>query len=921
MIHSTKEVKNAMTCRRYHFALMNFIPAVLFMMMWGTGALADSVPPYISTDSYLYRYEPGTIKAQVIDDTQVSKVTLFYRKSGEVDYNSIEMKSSDDIYFRDLGRELGVKGTVEYYILAQDAAGNQKTQPAMDAEEKPLVAAMGDMTNRSADEVVLSSPEPGTLVVSGNQMIIVSFYKTDRIVDMNTVRIKIDDRDRTNEADIVTNIIMWEPRQPLQDGTHVVEVYANDTTGNVVGPNIWTFRVKTKLELPMGMAGNFTMGFQQDNRSGDSANVPLWNNKIDIGLQGEKDWLSWEAGVMLSSEESQFLTSENLGATQPINRYFLNARTRHWLLHVGDSNPNFSELSLKGILVRGVDAQFKSNRFNAQFVYGYNKRDISENVLELTTVSNVTATSYIDEQSGETVDITTKPYQEIIQDKNGEFHVYEFNPGTFRRNIAGFRFDALPIKNRFFQWNFGANLFSATDDTTSLTSAYNDSTKARNYEYNVYGQKKEFPTGYTPKKNWVGTFETSLRFNNNRSVLSAEFGGTLATENMYGVLTEDIKKQLPEQIPQDLFPLNGSTQTSFDKMKLKKDVAKGISDAIFSVYMVRLMTPIPIPQTRTNFRAELYRIPTHYISLGNPQQKTDMGGYKVNLKTMVLQDQVGFNVEYNMYSDNLDKERQQYAIADKTKLKDLTKDTKITSFSVNLMPKIFPDYAPNMSIGYRTYKAENNLDFNYNYKEEIDSLGNTYKIYPDKVNMATNTLMLTLGGTLPVGIQRHNGTLSITNMDILDDRPVKNYQKNDSNNLTVLFNVNSSINPLPLEINASVGRTGNTTYNPDETAQSRKEILTGINMLNLSGSYKWFRDKRLKTTAGIGYIGSSNGESKESLIKIDNTKISARLEADYKVSRMASIGGMIKYIKYTDNVNKGLDYTEPIVGLDLRSNF
>ena len=389
---------------------------------------------------------------------------------------------------------------------------------------------------------------------------------------------------------------------------------------------------------------------------------------------------------------------------------------------------------------------------------------------------------------------------------------------------------------------------------------------------------------------------------------------------MFGVLTEDIKKQIPDQIPQDLFPLNGSTQTSFDKVQLKNDVAKGLTDALFSVYKVRFMTPLPIPQTKTNLRAELYRIPTHYISLGNPQQKTDMGGYKVTLKTRVLQDQVGFNVDYNAYSDNLDKENQQYASADKTKQKYLTKDTNITSFSVNLTPKILPDYAPNLSIGYRTYSAENDLDLKYNYKEDLDSQGNTYKVYPDKVSMATNTLMLTLGGTLPVGIQRHNGSVSFTNMAIADDRPVKEYLKNDSNNLTVLFNVNSDINPLPLQINASVGRTGNTTYYPIEETQSRKEILTGINMLNLSGSYKWFRDKRLKTTAGIGYIGSSNGESGESY-EIDNTKISLRLEADYKVSRMASVGGMIKYIKYTDNVNAGADYTEPILGLDLRSNF
>jgi len=91
-------------------------------------------------------------------------------------------------------------------------------------------------------------------------------------------------------------------------------------------------------------------------------------------------------------------------------------------------------------------------------------------------------------------------------------------------------------------------------------------------------------------------------------------------------------------------------------------------------------------------------------------------------------------------------------------------------------------------------------------------------------------------------------------------------------------------------------------------------------MVNLAGSYKWFRDKRFKTTVGFGYIGSSNGEA-GTTYEVNNTKYSARLEADYKFSRMASVGGMVKFINFTDSVNSGNDYTEPIIGIDLRSNF
>ena len=455
MTHYTIQgVKDAMICKLTKKALLSIIPAVFIMIFRTTGVFADAMPPHINMNSYNERYEPGVIKAEIIDDTQVGKVTLYYRQPGEYSYNSIDMKKNDQLYYRELRRELGVHGMVEYYILAQDTSGNETTEPRMDPETNPLAAAMDEMVSYSADEVVLSSPEPGTLVVTGNQMIIVSFYKTDREVDMNTVRIRIDDRDRTREADIVGNIVMWEPRRPLQDGVHLVEVYARDTTGNMVGPNMWSFRVKTKLELPMGMSGNFYMGLQHDDRSVDSDNVPLWNNKLDLSLQGEKDWVTWEAGVLLSSEESSFLTSEDLADTQPINRYYLNALTRHWRLRVGDSNPNFSELSLNGILVRGLNAQFKSNRFNAQVVYGYNKRNIDESVTVLDNVTIIDADRYITADN-DTIDTSEMLYEEIV---NGQVQI--FTPGTFQRNVTALKMDTTPVKSRYATWNIGLN-FSA----------------------------------------------------------------------------------------------------------------------------------------------------------------------------------------------------------------------------------------------------------------------------------------------------------------------------------------------------------------------------------------------------------------------------------------------------------------------------
>ncbi|MFA6471668.1 MAG: hypothetical protein WCU00_06465, partial [Candidatus Latescibacterota bacterium] len=591
----------------------------------------------------------------------------------------------------------------------------------------------------------------------------------------------------------------------------------------------------------------------------------------------------------------------------------------------GDENPNFSDLSLNGIQVRGLSAAFKSNRFNVDFVRGYNLRDIGDEVEVVNGVSNVTATGYID-QSGQVVNISSSPFQRIIQDSNGEYHVYEFVQGSFTRNVTALKLDVSPMKNRHVTWNFGVNLFTAEDDTSSLNYSYDSELKNRYSHYTFSNsQADSFVTQYSPKKNWVGTFETALRFNNNRSIISAEFGGTMVTDNLFGVITDDIKDDLPDQISDDLFRFNGSTQTSFDKLKLKDDVGKGVLDALTSVYSFKLITPLAIPKLNSRFRGEVYRIPTHYVSLGNPNQKTDIGGYKLDLKTLTLKDQISLDIGYEAYSDNLDSEQKQYDAPDNTgnlTHKDLTKDTKNASFTVGYRPQILPDYAPNMSIGYRTYTAVNNLDLVNNTVVNPND-NTTIPDWGKKLDMYTHTLMLTLGGIIPAGVQRHAATVSISTMTIGDNRDVAEYLRNESDNTTVMLNVNSAINPFPVTLNTTIGHTGNKSYyqiTPDDgSSPYRKDLTTGITMLNLALTYKWFRDQRMSTVAGFGYIGSSNGDP--GTYRIDNTKTTIRFEAEYKVNQTTAAGASLRYINFTDNANKANKYTEPILGLTLRSNF
>ena len=895
------------------------VSAVLIMALWASVAVSDTMSPQINIlDNLTEKKEPGVIKAQVYDDTKVSSVKLYYRKPGEKHFNSIDMKlNDDDIYYRELKKELGMGGAVEYYLIAQDTSGNQSTLPGSNPQGNPLTSTMEDNINISADEVVLGTPEPGMVYDTGDQLVMVTFYRTGRELDYNSIRLRIDEIDRTREADLIGNTLMWEPRRPLIDGQHKIEVIVNDVSGDPVGPNIWTFQVKSKMALPLGAEGDFYMGIQHDDRSTAAQNVPLWNNKIDMGMRGETGFLSWRAGVMLSSEETSFLTSEKLPDRQPINRYFLEGRTRHWKVRIGDSNPNFSDLSLKGIRIRGLNLEFKSNRFNTNFIYGYSKRDLDETINIIGSgYLQIDTNTYVNiEDPSDTLSTASNNLIAMQDPTTSEWNIYEFGQGTPKRDIVALKLDVSPVRNKYATWKVGFNFFGAEDDSTSVNYRYDPDNQTRFYTY----QDSSFFTDYKPKKNWVGTVETSLLFNNNKSEISAEFGGTIVTENMFSYITDELKEELPEEIDEDLFLINGSTQTSFDKMKLKDDPAKGISDALTSVYKFKFLTAVPIPLTKTRLRAEAYRTPTHYVSLGNPQQKTDITGIKFDIKSRILKDQLSFNLGYDSYSDNLASERKQYSNKDYDQ-KDLTKDTNISNISVSLNPNRWRDYSPSVSLGYRTYNSKNNLDLAILEEDNgnMVSVNDTTSM----VDTSTNTLMLSFGGVLPVRMQRHTGMLSISNMAIADNRPLQDYDLSESDNLTVMFNMNSQINPLPVSVAASIGHTSNKAYRKEgdlTTAYSRKEVTTGITLFNIAGTYKWFRDKRLKTTAGIGYIGSSNGET--GLYKIDNNKVSLKIQADYRITSVSSLGVNFRFINYTDNAKSSNDYTEPIVGFNLKSAF
>ncbi len=76
--------KTARAAQGLEFIGRRIISIALLLTAWSSVATADSMPPRITMDAVIEGREPGVIKNMVIDDTDVSSVTLFYRKPGEV---------------------------------------------------------------------------------------------------------------------------------------------------------------------------------------------------------------------------------------------------------------------------------------------------------------------------------------------------------------------------------------------------------------------------------------------------------------------------------------------------------------------------------------------------------------------------------------------------------------------------------------------------------------------------------------------------------------------------------------------------------------------------------------------------------------------------------------------------------------------
>ena len=280
------------------------------------------------------------------------------------------------------------------------------------------------------------SPEPGSTIAPGDELIAVSFFNIPDI-DTTSIKITIDGQDFTSLASIGGGIISLIPG--AQDpGPHSIIVESMTKYDQPIRPLSWMFNTnKGEWTIMDEISYNGKVdGRVSSQASGEQVvSYSEMNGKFNLDLK----WAGFKGTARLNTRESPF--------AQPLNRFSGNLYFGKYLnLFTGDFYPSLSQFTIDGRRVRGMGVDIDLKWLKFQSVSG----ELNSPVQRLggidgglVLMSNETS---IDSATGNPI---------FFLERTGY---------TFKRNISAMRFSG----ELFSKLKFGVHYLKAKDDIGSV---------------------------------------------------------------------------------------------------------------------------------------------------------------------------------------------------------------------------------------------------------------------------------------------------------------------------------------------------------------------------------------------------------------------------------------------------------------------
>jgi len=821
----------------------------------GEGPLFTNIIP---TSDYFYN-NSIQIETQASDIDGINDIILYYRFNPNENYKNISMNYEVNYFTIIPGFEVN-SNQIEYYFLGIDKFGNQRKFPEGGNDESyayPISKELDNIYNYEANLITPINDSSSEDI----SIIILSVYTQNQNNLKNNIEIILDNQNITKQCNLSNDLITYVPSKKLNYGEH--ELILKIITVNK--PFIKKFYFKLLEPTEISTSNNLYDWLEKINYSGNinynsdydkidyknttieqSSNRPVDIHRMNFNLKTKYKKVYLKTSILFNTHILDANARYNKQYKQPIDRIKIGLETPYINLNFGDYSTVFTDLTLKGSRVRGHHTSMKFGVINFTYIRGKTKELIQSNHYDLVNANN-------SDLPGMWINDSTY----LVYDK-----------GTPSRNLRALRTE--------LNWPKKMKL-----GLTGLTS------------YDVQDIDIPYPelySNYLFIGNALIGSDLTLYLNNKRTWISMETAISMTNNILDDNLNHYITNLTPQQ-SQALGALKeiiGFPITT--DLLLGKDQGRGLSipnpaiDENLNItinseyfkdiirkgtYKIKFKSPFSLFNIPFNINGEYKRIPSSFVSFGNPSIPKDIQGFSSSLKMNLLNNRLIINFGYNNNNDNLNN----YKIS--------TTYSKGNNISLNLNFNKMPTLSYSAKILYR----DDNIGL-INNETITHTIAPTYKFNIKDLKVSLN-----------------NNFVIMNYYDNLLNSGNNNFQQTSfSNSLSLITKKISFNSGLGLSINK-----------PQDNSKNETQFLA----LSTKISYK---PENNKLNYYIGYnkvVGKSNQIDNG----INNQKDSFKVGSQYKFSQYSTIIYNLQYLIFGDSIEPNNNYSEFKAKLSLKISF
>ena len=827
--------------------------------------------------SYLYHEPPLDVRvgqdlilsAMPVSDNQVVEAQGYYRIKGNISFQEVHLQNVQATWEMKInGRALSEKG-LEYCLIFKMTDGGILAFPKEDPLDQPHELNVLPMifSNKIVDlleptfqqesvevDILILSPEPDAEINPDDAVIALSLFNIPD-VDSASIRLVVDGKDVTEQAEISGGIVTYIPKR-FKKGIHSVQLTLSMLDGTPIKPISWTFSVLGGLAI----AGNV------DYRGDISArylNEYVGENFLNVGeLRGNAE-VSVDFGKVKTSFRQ---TTRDNPYRQPLNRFSTALQFGEFLdIRMGDFYRSISPYTLDGRRVRGLSIDIDLKFVRLEVIQGQLNRKVQH-------LNKMNGALLLPSNPGK---VDTLGQLLFTMDRTGY---------TFDREITLARLSI----DLFSKFQMGVHIMKAKDDINSVNKdisgasfsvdstdiTVNDSLyniAVDNYTYNTFTSAVEAVGGNVnlPNKNWggrtpednivvgfdIGTVRDKKRlkldFSWNFSMHNRDIWDGPMTFSQLDTIIDDTADGFIAQS----YDADGNVSTAgIDTTQIPFDPSSFQNLFIYNINTTPLVpfdyisakffpitTYVNMPSSAFHFRimgnyryskfTMVYRqIGPEFVSLANPYLTTNIREFVFTNRLALIENKLLISATYKYKDDKI-------LFIVKEPLK-----TKTLVASLTFMPGA---NAPSFVVNFQTIGKNNS-------KTELEKIGQEWQDF--RQDSRTNNSFFSVTYPFSMGRIKHNLNVNVNKIvnedQLAGDRKTDYYfQKSDSKTMSLALSSHFSI---PLRTIANFNRTSIQVpvQDIDGNISANELVWTSISG---NGHYSFFNYK-LKVNAGLTYL-------------------------------------------------------------------